>query len=361
VMTMKTSDSHGGNIYRISRQAGLPESGLLDFSASINPLGMPRGAKAAITASLKGNAEALSHYPDPEATRLRSAIAISHGIDESRVIVANGSTELIYLIPRALRPGIVLLTSPTFSEFSRAALASGANIKHLSLKKAEGFSVNAPDFIDAMKGADMAVLCNPNNPTGLMLEKESVLEIAAMAKRQRCVLLVDEAFMDFCPEGSVLGEENPYLIVLRSLTKFYALAGLRLGFGYFPKALMTRMRKLKEPWSVNTLSQIAGVAALKDTPYTEKTLRLISRERRYLAESLGIMGHRPYPSSANYLMMEVGDAAELTSKLLGQGVAVRDCGNFRGLGSSHIRVAVRSRRDNDALLEALDRALGRRP
>jgi len=350
-------DRHGGNVYRIAVETG--HSGILDFSASINPLGMPRGARQAIREALRDNAEALAHYPDPEATGLVSAIASRYDIDPGGIIAANGSTELIYLVPRALRPRTVLVTAPTFSEFERSALVSGAKIKRLPLRKNDGFAVDPAEFIGAMKGTDIAVLCNPNNPTARVLGRDSVLEIANAARRSRCVLVVDEAFMDFCPEESVLVEDNPYLIVLRSLTKFYALAGMRLGFGHFPLRIKKRLDDMKEPWSVNTLSQLAGVAALGDSSYASRTLSLIKKERDRLVRSLSTIGLKVYSSSANYILLGCRDAKGLSKALIGKGIAVRDCSNFRGMGNSHIRVAVRTEEDNDKLLEAIRSVIGR--
>lgn len=346
---------HGGNLLRLSEAAGMAEERLLDFSASINPLGMPRQARQAIGRALQG----LGHYPDTEARRLRQAISERYSIEDRSIIVANGSTELIYLIPRALRPGRVLVTAPAFSEFERAALLSGARVRRLALRKHAGFSIDPGAFIDAMKGSDMAILCNPNNPTGRMLGREEVLETARAARRNRCVLVVDEAFMDFCPGGSVLGEKNPYLIVLRSLTKFYALAGLRLGFGFFPAGIRRKIEGFKEPWSVNTLAQAAGTAALGDSGFATRTLGLIKRERNYLVKALDSLGMRTYPSDANYILAVCRDSAALTRGLIKSGIAVRDCSNFRGLGRTHVRIAVRSRRENDALLGVLQKIYGR--
>lgn len=346
-------EAHGGNIHALRREG----VDAMDFSASINPLGMPRGARAALRQALSG--DTLYHYPDPEAAGLRDAIAARYGIDGNKIIAGNGSTELIYLIPRALRPETVLVTAPTFSEFERAALAGGARIRPLALKEKDDFRVEPAAFIEAMRGAGMAVLCNPNNPTGRLLERDAVLEIARAANRMNCVLLVDEAFMDFSGnKESVLGEGTNNIIVLRSLTKFYALAGLRLGFGCFPGNLLAKLKKLKEPWSVNTLSQLAGAAALRDEGYIKRTLKLINEERGFLVSALTEMGMHVYPSEANYLLVRVDDATAMRDRMLRHSnIAIRDCGNFRGMRKRHIRVAVRGRDENMALLDAMRKTL----
>lgn len=341
---------HGGDIYRMADELGVPESRILDFSASINPLGMPGSAKAEVLKHVRS----LHHYPDPDAGEFRHAVSLRFGLDPERVIAGNGSTELIYLVPRALRPGLVLVCRPAFSEYERASRLAGARIKHLRLKESNGFGIVPGDFISAMRGAEVAFLCNPNNPTGHALERDEVLEMAKAARRLRCLLVVDEAFIDFCPGNSVLGVvDNPYLIVLRSMTKFYALSGLRLGFGHFPARLMRGMLKAKEPWSVNTIAQRAGIAALRDKGFAGSTHALMEKEKRYIERGFDKIGIRHYPSHANFYLLLVDNAKKVAEGLARRSIAVRDCSNFKGLGNGHIRVAVRSRNENRILLREL--------
>ncbi len=342
---------HGGNIYRLAEQLGTGEEKIVDFSASINPLGVPKSVEREI----KKHLASLHNYPDPETKRLREKISEHYGVDPETVICGNGSTELIYLIPRALKPGRVLIPQPTFSEYERACMAGEASIKHFMLKRKDGFKLNPSEFISAIKGMDMAFLCNPNNPTGDILKKDSVLEIAEAAKRHKCVLVVDEAFMDFCPEESVISrvKDNPYLIVLRSMTKFYALSGLRIGFGVFPSRLVRKLKAYKEPWTVNSLAEQAAITAIDDEAFKEKTLALIPKEKQFLEGQFKKFGIRFYPSSANFYLLEIKNAKKLIDRLLERHIAVRDCSDFKGLGSSHIRVAVKRRRENKMLIREL--------
>lgn len=345
---------HGGNVYRIARRLGVSESGVMDFSASINPLGMPESS----IEEIRKMTCSLGNYPDPDACIFARKVSDCFGLEPGRVLVGNGSTELIYLIPRALRPQRVLVTSPAFSEYERASRAAGAKVSFLKLKRKNGFRIEPDEFITALKGADLSFLCNPNNPTGDVLGRDSVIEIAHAARKLKCFLVVDEAFVDFAPGASVLGvRDNPYLIVLRSMTKFYAMAGLRLGFGYFPARAAASLRAFKEPWSVNTLAERAGAVALDDREYARSTLALMDTEKRYLERRLGKLGLKHYPSRANFYLIETGRAGDIASDLLRRRLVVRDCSDFKGLGKGHIRVAVRSRRENEMLLKGLSNVL----
>ncbi|MBI4823172.1 MAG: threonine-phosphate decarboxylase [Nitrospirae bacterium] len=346
--------SHGGDVYRIAERLGVPERRVMDFSASINPLGMPKSSIKEIKKAMSS----LGNYPDLDAGIFALKVSDRFGLEPGRVLVGNGSTELIYLILRALSPHRVLVTSPAFSEYERASRAAGAKVFFLKVKRKNGYRIEPCEYINAMKGADLAFLCNPNNPTGDVLERDEVMEVAKSARREKCLLVVDEAFIDFVPGASVLGvRDNPYLIVLRSMTKFYAMAGLRLGFGYFPAGVAGRLRAFKEPWSVNTLAERAGAAALDDTKHARMTFELMDAEKRYLEKRLGKIGLKYYPSRVNFYLIETGRANEVVSGLLDKRLLVRDCSNFRGLGNGHIRIAVRSRRDNAMLLNGLSDVL----
>lgn len=345
---------HGGNIHKASQMSGLPLKQILDFSASINPLGLPKSAAAAIRKAIR----LLPHYPEPFAESLASCIGRHYGVSADSVICGNGSTELIYLIPRVLKPKKVLITAPTFSEYEKACKSNQPSAVSCQLLKAENnFDINADAFIGYMKGCDLAFLCNPNNPTGRLLKKKDVLKIADAARELGCYLVVDEAFMDFCPDETVMKyvSRNPYLIVLRSMTKFYALAGLRIGFGVFPLNVAQKMKIQKEPWTVNCLADAVGRTVLDDTDYQTKSLDMMRREKQYLATGLTRLGIKYIQSSANYYLIEMKNAQKVIHALSKKGVLLRDCSNFDGLGETYLRVAVRSRKENRILLKELSK------
>ncbi len=364
-------EPHGGNIYRLIEQYGMDVDEIIDFSASINPLGIPKSVMSEIVNNIKY----LCNYPDPDTVSLRRELAKHSGIDYQYIICGNGSTELIYLIARALKPEKVLIPYPTFSEYENAlisqALSDGsqkAKIKYLLLNEENNFDINPDEFINAMADGffdegrspltlpvDIAFLCNPNNPTGRLMGKKDVLKIADAAKDLKCYLVVDEAFIDFVPSESVIKEavNNPYLIVLRSLTKFYALSGLRIGYGVFPESIIDAIKSHKEPWSVNTAAQVAAIAAINDLQYKNETFRIIQNEKKVLEDGFKLLGIDYFRSPVNFYLLKHDSGAEITASLRNKGIMVRDCSNFRGLDKRYIRVAVKSNRDNMRLLKEL--------
>ncbi len=365
--SVRAVDEHGGNIYRAAEEHGLSMDEILDFSASINPLGVPESVISAITAESRF----LNNYPDPDAERLRLEITKHYDVNPQTIICGNGSTELIYLVVRALRPGKILIPAPTFSEYSRAVLVyinssvpgsshCRPSILNFQLTVENNFEIDADRFITAMEHCDMAFLCNPNNPTGGMLKKDEIMKIADAARELKCLLVVDEAFIDFRPMDSLVDEvgRNPYLIVLRSLTKFYALSGLRIGFAVAPLKLAGIMKDRKEPWTVNTLAQAAGVAALNDESYMDRTFEVVADGKKILEDGFRRLGITCFPSPVNFYLIRLNNAPEALFSLRDKGILVRDCSNFIGLDGSYIRVAVKSGRDNTRLLGELERLCG---
>jgi threonine-phosphate decarboxylase len=384
------SFEHGGNIYRFAEELKIQERKVIDFSSSVNPLGVSKKVKAEIRKHLKY----LHSYPDPEAKRLRKRLSQYHGIDPETILCGNGSTELIYLIVRTLNPQRVLIPVPTFSEYERAcSINCKSQVTSHKLKEENNFDIDPDDFIKAMEGKlpnppsppftrggqgglnnsplithhsslsfDMAFLCNPNNPTGRLLKGEYVRKVADAAKELKCYLIVDEAFIDFCADDSVIKDvgKNPYLIVLRSMTAFYALSGLRLGYGVFPQHIIDRLKAYKEPWTVNNLSQRAAVAALKDKFYTSETLRLIKEEKRFFEKSFKKIGIEFFDSDTNFYLLKTSSAHEICRLLKIKGILVRNCANFRGLDSTYLRVAVKSHRENAILIKELTSILDKR-
>ncbi len=357
-------ENHGGNVYRFARQSGRNFEEIIDFSASINPLGPPKAVQAAIMAAIPY----LCHYPDPEAYALTQALAKRLNIDPLQIICSNGSTELIHLLTRVLRPEAILLTAPTFLEYERAfwtvhrPSSPAEKIQRLFLLPEDSFMIRPQRFIAAMAemataSCRMAFLCNPNNPTGGLLPRAQVLEIAAAAKELKCHLIVDEAFMDFVPESqSVLDEvkRNPWLTVLRSLTKIYAVPGLRIGFGVFPPPLAKVVRGQQEPWTVNTPAQQAAIAALADSDYLDETLAVIASGKKTLALGFERLGIDFFPPAANFFLIRHPRAQTILTSLRKKGIMLRDCISFPGLDGTYLRVAVRTDRENKLLIKELE-------
>ena len=347
---------HGANTAEISRRYAIKESAIIDFSSNGNPLGFP----AAVSSLLLKGAAALSCYPDTHASELREVLARSHACSPRNIMVGNGSTELIYLIPRALKPRRALIFQPTFSEYQRSLLAAGCEVRFLPLREKRGYAVSIEETIGLLGSADMLILCNPNNPTGKLVGASELHALLGEAEKRGVVVVVDEAFMDFTPQQSLAREvgSGGNLLVLRSMTKFFGIPGIRLGYLLAPAALVRQLMQYKEPWTVNGLAQQIGIACIADMQFGEETRRFIEAERGYLLSRLNaIRGLRPHPSSANYLLVKITRAglssAALYEALARQGILIRDCRSFKGLGNRFIRVAVKNRKHNRLLLAAL--------
>lgn len=345
---------HGGHIKHIINHGN---NGILDFSASINPLGYPENVRKVILE----NFDTILHYPDIDCASLKKYIAqkIWHHSDE--IIVGNGSTELFYLIPRALKPTKGIVFQPTFSEFAEALKCSHAEVNNKILKEEDDFCFTYQESYFDDKKVKMVFLCNPNNPTGRLVEKAVIL---SMVKQHPAItFVIDEAFIDFVDEPekySVMHEAGTLrnLIVVRSLTKFYGVPGLRIGYLVAHADLIIKMMGYKEPWSVNALAQCAAVTALEDKKFVSRSREFMFTERLYLFSELsGIQGLSPYKPTANYIFVRINTndtpSSLLRERLLEQGIAIRDCSNFIGLNDNYFRIAVRTREENIRLIAVL--------
>lgn len=353
---MDDNFGHGGNILAVARLLGVEPTELCDFSASINPLGMARGVREAVLEDF----DLALHYPDNEAMPLRLALAELHGVDPGQLVIGNGSAELICILPRLFGRGKGLIVAPAFSEYAKALSVAGMEVHHLTLRPEEGFRVRLDELERRLdEGFQMLFLCNPGNPTGALIPQDIIGKIIDLCRSAGTFPVIDEAFMDFSEDQSAkhLVLNDDMAIVLRSMTKFYAIPGLRVGFGIASNETVRRLEQFRTPWSVNTLAQIAALASLRDHGHRERTVSFVEEERSYLARGIALIdGLKSYPSAANYLLIGTGGrftAAELREKLLERMVLIRDCTNFTGMGNRFIRVAVRGREENDALLAGL--------
>lgn len=327
---------HGGLTPRELRLLGLTRDEVIDFSSNVNPLGPSPRVKEAL---LKVD---LSSYPDPQSWELREALAKLTGVRPEQIVPGNGSTELIHLLARAYlaaRDTVVIL-APTFGEYEAACELTGARITVIRSEETNGFVWNiamACQQIRKLK-PKLVFLCNPNNPTGVYLERSMVEALAAATDRG--FLIIDEAYISFVAGAWNATELLPLgnVVVLRSMTKDYALTGLRLGYALCP-AEVAQLLYLNQPsWSVNAVAQEAGLASLSDHEHLLQAKHCVAEGRKYLRQELEALGLKVLPSAANFLLVKVGDAAGVRRRLLSKRVCVRDCSSF-GL-PHHIRIAV---------------------
>jgi len=343
---------HGAHGGAAARMLDVPEADFLDFSQNINPLGAPPVALAAARRALDEDA---GTYPDLSYRALREALGAYVGVHPRRVVPTNGGAEALFLAARAAGgSGQALILEPTFSEYAPAAEAAGLDVVRRVVRRPnDGFALG-PRALDDLGGAAVVFLCNPNNPTGGVLERGEVLEFAARVREAGAMLVVDEAFVDFVPEASVADAVDDHLLVARSFTKFFAIPGLRLGCLVCPDP--APVQALQPSWPVNAVAAAAGTAAARDTDFAERSVREVARLRDTLTAKLAALpGLTVFPGSANFLLVRGPEG--LTERLARRRVLVRGCAPFSGLGPAFFRVAVRGEGENAALVEAAGEAL----
>jgi histidinol-phosphate aminotransferase len=338
------------------RRRGLDPARVIDFSASVSPLGPPAGLWQAL--SLVD----LTTYPDPECLELREALSGQLGVGLERILVGNGTTEIIHLLARAYLPSpsgrssnSALLLNPTYGEYLGACRLAGASIFNLNAPSTSGFRWDIPEaraHITAQQPA-LVFVCNPNNPTGVYLPEPDIVCLADAAGQAGGLLVLDEAYVNFVDNPwdsrSLLQRGN--VVLLRSMTKDYALTGLRLGYALAAEAVIARLAAYQPDWSVNSLAQAAGLVALADTGYLPRARQEVNQSRAFLTERLTALEFPVLPSSANFLLVPVGSGTIMRDQLLQRGLVVRDCTSF-GLADC-IRIGLRSRPDCERLAAAM--------
>ena len=374
------SEKHGGELETIAEQYGIDVNSLIDFSVNVNPLGPP----ASLLDAIKKGVDFLHRYPDSSSHRMRRKLANYLNLSSDNIIIGNGATELIYLISRYFKEEVhtpkVVIVAPTFSDYQRSISLVGGQVQHhllspemCSLRSPTaspyGFQLNLDRLIaDAMEvehpdgdGADILFICTPNNPTGQLFQKSQI--IALTTTLPKTIIVVDEAFLDFTDaphHNSVCRDviNFPNLIMLRSMTKLFAIPGLRLGYLVAHQDQVECLNQYKEPWTVNIFAQIAGEMLLDETDYVRKTRKLVKAEREFLFNQLKQLSWlTPFPSTANFLLVRIEGkdlhATILKEKLIKKGILIRNCSNFVGLDESFFRIAVKKRDENLKLISAL--------
>lgn len=349
---------HGGNIYNdeIQNIKNICSERFLDFSANINPLGIPERVRAAAVAAM----DQAVHYPDPFCRKLRAALADEYGLPPETFICGNGGADLIYRLVYALRPGCALLTAPTFAEYEEALRQTDTRCLFYFMEQDLEVRYDILEQMDA--SVDVMFLCNPNNPTGLLVQQDLLLQILQKAARMGILLVADECFLDFTgqEERSLVSyvKETPYLFILKSFTKMYAMPGLRLGYGISGnRELLERMERAGQCWGVSVLASEAGIAALGEKEYKKRAVSLVREERAYLKRELEMAGMRVWEGQADYLFFRAPGILDLYERLLPLGILIRRCENYRGLDGSCYRVAVKDHEANVRLAEAVREVL----
>jgi len=358
---------HGGDWVTFAERYPEQVANGIDFSANINPLGPP----AAVRHLWKELIPFLSRYPDPRQRRLREQLAEKHGVSPQMLLVTNGGAEAIDLLVRAIRPARVGVIEPCFSEYRQAAARAGAEVvRRMVPDSAEGFAIPYSLAEQLIREVDLLVLGNPNNPTGALWERSQLLALAEQAGRRNCHLLLDEAFLDFLPQEEHLSmmaavPRLPNVAVVRSMTKMYAVPGLRLGYLAANRRLAERCRQLQPPWSVNGIAEQIGRLLVQDEDFVRRTRQWLAQERRWLTAALENLANGegvrlvPMEAAVNYLLLRLEFPGwtdlRLQSRLAEEGIFIRACRTFAGMGERYVRIAVRSREENRRLIQAMER------
>ena len=350
-----TKDLHGGNIYKFQREG---KNDILDYSSNINPLGVPQK----FIDIAKESFDKLVNYPDPYYIDLRKKIAEFNSVDMTNIIVGNGATEILFLYVKALKPKKVLILAPCFAEYERALKSFSAEINYFELKESDNFYPNIENLKKEIEtnSYDLLLFCNPNNPTGQFVKLEDIKEVVDTCENKNTKIFVDEAFIEFIEnwyEKTVSLFRNKNIFIMRAFTKFFAIPGLRLGYGIgFDEEILNRMWDEKEPWTVNTFANLAGLIMLDDKEYIEKSEKWISEEKEFIYKELSEFQYlKAYKTECNFILLKIHNisSTSLRDKMIEKNILIRDASNFKFLDYHFVRLAIKDRESNIKVLEAL--------
>ena len=366
IMLKHKDHFHGSDLEKIEEIYHIKKEDITSFSANVNPLGI----SPLLRDTLAKHVDAITSYPDREYTQLRKSICAYTGANFENIIVGNGSTELISLFIQTTHPKKALILGPTYSEYEREISLEGGHTLYYPLKEENNFQMDVEDFCSQLNDSlDLLVLCNPNNPTSTAVARKDMRKILDCALQYGISVMVDETYEEFTPEGSKISSiplTNNYnnLIVLRGISKFFAAPGLRLGYAVTGNPdLLKYINTKKNPWTINSLAEIAGCIMFSDKDYIDKTKALITGERQRMYDILSSWKTvKVYPSCTNFLLVRIL-REDVTSDMvfdhcIRKGLMIRDCATFPFLDSSYIRFCVMSPEKNDELLEAFREVLG---
>jgi threonine-phosphate decarboxylase len=359
--------SHGGDIWGFSRKYNIPVEEVLEFSGPINFMGPPPKAVEAV----KEHARLIKFYPDPNPVKFKETIAdyAGHGVRAENVLLGNGSIELIYMITEVLPQSFkAVIPIPSFSEYEKAALRVGGKVTFVQLPA--DFSIENTK-IKAVTTDDTKImyLCNPHSPSGKLYSKESVMDLVDFCHKKNIIFSIDENYIEFAKEGeqnTVAGMVQEYenLFVIRSVTKFYGMAGLRFGYALAASTLIDKLETRRQPWSINGLACQVTMAAFSDKKFIDDTKKIISKNREQVVEELSqIDGLQVYPSTTNFLLIKITNrkltSTALKEQLAKEQILIRDCCTFMGMDDSYIRITIRSVKDNKILVEKIKQILNK--
>lgn len=347
---------HGGQLHQTADHFGIPVSELLDFSANINPDGPPPAVLSCLREAIN-SPSMISNYPDLDEFDLRRCIAKYVAIRPESIAIANGFVPLLDAALRTLFIRSCLVPVPAFVEYRRTLERSRLEMMPHILEPDSGFSFQADDLLS--KSCDAILLANPQNPSGALCRQDELLRLAEEASKRNVFVLLDEAFIDYCPESSMVQEIDRFsnLIVFRSITKFFGMAGLRVAYAAANADLCKQIQQSIAPWSVTSLASRAASVAVQDAPYAREAIRLNKLRREQLQVAMRELGIHVSPSAANFLLLRlpgsIGRQQFWERMIREHHLVLRNCANYEGLTEEFLRTAVRTETENKLLVDAL--------
>ncbi|WP_411168706.1 threonine-phosphate decarboxylase CobD [Clostridium sp. MB05] len=344
---------HGGNIEELSRKYKLDKDKLIDFSANINPIGINTNIKLEMIKAL----EEVERYPDITYYDLKLSISEFEKINIEDLVLGNGAAEVIFNLVRALKPKKVLIPAPTFGEYEEAILSINGDIEYYILEEHNNWNISE-DILNYIKeDIDMIFICNPNNPTGVLTNKDLIRNIAKKALETNTTVVVDESFLDFIEASDNytsldLIEEYKNIFVIKSMTKIFAIPGIRIGYGISKnEEILEKIVEVSVPWNVNVVAEKAAIIALKEEEYIKETINYIGKEKNYLfSELMKINKIKVFKPSVNFIMFKTLENIDLKKIMLKENLVIRSCGNYKGLSDNYYRIAVRTRKENEKFI-----------
>lgn len=337
---------HGGNIY--DKQVKI------DFSININPLGIPDKVRKAASLGV----ELSEHYPDINKTALTNKLTEYYSINKNQLAVGGGAIEMIYTLVHMIRPKRALIIGPTFVEYERALKTTHSKYDYYFAREEDDFVVTKDVFPLLKSGKyDMVFVCNPNNPTGLLIERKRSQKFMEICREKQIITVIDECFMEFTMKDKKYSmltdfEEYPNLVIIRAFTKIFAMPGLRLGYAIsVNEELMNELNNMMPPWNVSVPAQFAGVAALQEKSFIERTKVFLTTEREWLIRQLQEVGCKVYDTKANFILFKAREG--LQDDCMKQGILIRDASSFEGIPKGFYRIGIRKREDNEKLIKLL--------
>lgn len=348
---------HGANPHRLFERMGLavPES-ILDFSENVHPFGPPAFIEQAWPEML----ESIRRYPDPDAEPFRGAAAAYHGVESARVIAGNGAAEIFTWLAKRYRGKRVVLIEPAFSEYRKTLEAEGVQIAAVQLTPQNSWRLTLSDAVKELNGSAALYICNPHNPTGLMLGIDELIFLAAACKAANCELVLDEAFIDFAGEAHSMIEQQqafPNLIIVRSMTKMYAIPGLRLGYALAEPRIIEELKRGAAHWNVNAISAVLGARCFNEERYRERVVEAAGLERQQMKRFLEEQGCTATDSAVNFLsfrLPEGKDPQRFLKDLLQTGIVLRHTESFRGMDGQWFRIGMKAPEQMARLREAIN-------